>query len=704
MPRDLSLSNGRMLVTFDSTYALRDIYFPHVGMENHAFQCRSRLGVWAGGVFAWLDDPDWQLSLRYARDSLVTRVEARNERLGLDLMIEDTIDLDRDVLLRRFTARSIAGHPIEVRLFLHLDVAMGGNVVGDTVFYHPHTKALVAYKNTHYLLLGGRTEALSNFDNWTTGRKAGVLGSWLDAEDGVLDSVPLSFGSVDCVGELRLGEVQTDRPTIAYGWLAAGASLAEVSAVHELVLARGADALIHRTHNYWRTWVENEIHVPAGFHDLPAGVQELYRRSLLIARAHIDNGGAIIASPDSEISAAYSPRGLSGPALKDVFLGQENYSYAWARDGAMVAMALSNAGYFSASSAFLKFCFQVMVQVPENNHAYMLQKYLPNGAVASNVIAWVDAEGQPRLPIQEDETALILVAARNHYERSGDLEFAATLYRKMISGMANFLVDFRDDRSGLPLPSQDLWEERQGVHAFTIATVWRALQDAAFFTELFSEPDLTKRYLGAAQEIRDGAEEYLYDKAAGRFARSVRLDKDGCAERDMVVDASLWALPYFGMFEADDPRIVATLAAVQSELTVPGDHGGIARFQGDTYQRRNAGPELIGQGNPWFLCTLWLAQYQLQRAQTLGDLAEPLSVLEEISRAALPSGVLAEQTDPASGEPAGATPLTWAHGTVVLTVLEYLRARSRLDSEARAGDSAARDKLAAVSPEGLRLR
>ncbi len=678
MPRDLPLSNGRLLVTFDSTYALRDIYYPHVGMENHAFRCRSRLGVWANGEFAWLDDPDWQLSLRYAQDSLVTRVEGQNDRLGLDLTIEDTVDLDRDVLLRRFTALSMAGRAIDVRLFLHLDVALGGNVVGDTVFFHPEYQALVAYKNVHYLLLGGRTEAGSHLDGWTTGRKSGAKGSWQDAEDGVLAGVPLSFGSVDCVGELRLGKVETDQPTVAYGWLAAGASLEEVGTVHELVQERGAQSLIHRTHNYWGTWLANEPHIPAGFFDLPQTVQDLYRRSLLVARAQVDNGGAIIASPDSEISAAFSPRGRSGPAIMDVFQGQENYSYAWPRDGALVAMALSNAGYSSASRAHLNFCFRTMVQRQEKNHAYMLQKYLPNGSVASNVIAWIDPDGKPRLPIQEDETALVLIAMRNHYERSGDLEFAATLYRKMITGMANFLVDFRDSGTGLPLPSQDLWEEREGIHAFTIATVWRALRDAASFTELFSEPAFTKRYLDAADSIRSGAETYLYDAAEGRFARSVRFDKEGQPARDMVLDASLWALTYFGMFDPNDPRIVATMEAVQSALTVPGDHGGLARFEGDTYQLRNAEPAHPAMGNPWPLCSLWLAQYQLLQAKDLGDLKAPLAILEKVSKSALPSGVLAEQIDPSSGEPAGATPLTWAHGTAVLTVLEYLRTKAQL--------------------------
>ena len=51
MPRDIPVGNGRLLVTFDHQYQLRDIYFPHVGQENHAGAgpCHQ----WAKGL-AWM--------------------------------------------------------------------------------------------------------------------------------------------------------------------------------------------------------------------------------------------------------------------------------------------------------------------------------------------------------------------------------------------------------------------------------------------------------------------------------------------------------------------------------------------------------------------------------------------------------------------------------------------------------------------------
>ncbi len=676
MPRDLPLSNGHLLVTFDSDYALSDIYFPHVGTENHAYRRHSRLGVWVDGEFAWLRDPGWELSLRYADDSLVTNVEATNRRLGVVLTIEDAVDFDQDVLLRRFTALSLAGHSVDVRLYVHLDFALGGNTVGDTVFFHPEYRSIVAYKNQHYLLLGGRTETRDHLDGWTTGQKQ----SWRDAEDGALEGLPIAFGSVDCVGELRLGQVGTDAPTVAHAWIAAGASLEDVGKLSQIVLTRGPDSLIDRTYKYWQAWVKKDTDVHPGLGALPEPIQKLYRRSLLIANAQTDYGGAIIASPDSEISDAFSPRGASGPPITDIFQGHESYAYSWPRDGSLVAMALDNAGYASVARAYISFCKETAIHRNKDGEeqAYMLQKYLSNGAVASNVIAWIDDDGAARLPIQEDETALVLIAIRNHYAQTSDWGFVSPLYHPMIVSMANFLVDFRDPDTGLPCPSQDLWEERQGMHAFSIATTWRALRDTAYFTELFAEPDQTNKYLQAAADLKAATERYLFDPESGRFARSLFVDRDGVLRRDMIVDASVFALSYFGMFEPDDPRIAATMEAIEATLVCPEGHAGLARFKGDTYHLRQSGADLNVPGNPWFICTLWLAQYQLQRARVAADLEAPMEILCQVERSALPSGVLAEQIDAVSGEPAGATPLTWSHATVILTVLEYLKAKERI--------------------------
>jgi GH15 family glucan-1,4-alpha-glucosidase len=77
-------------------------------------------------------------------------------------------------------------------------------------------------------------------------------------------------------------------------------------------------------------------------------------------------------------------------------------------------------------------------------------------------------------------------------------------------------------------------------------------------------------------------------------------------------------------------------------------------------------------GNPWFICTLWLAQWHIAQAQNPAELQPALDALNWVAKRALHSGVLAEQVHPYTGEPVSVSPLTWSHGTFVQTVLEYV--------------------------------
>src|SRR5439155_1766191 len=130
--RDLPIGNGSLLVNFDRNYQLRDIYYPRVGQENHTSGEPCRFGIWVEGRFSWLDDPAWSRNLVYLPDTLVTNVTLRHPDLTLSLTFNDTVDLGRDMFLRRVTVHN-EGPEREVRLFFHYDWHIYGTEVVDTV-------------------------------------------------------------------------------------------------------------------------------------------------------------------------------------------------------------------------------------------------------------------------------------------------------------------------------------------------------------------------------------------------------------------------------------------------------------------------------------------------------------------------------------------------------------------------------------------
>ncbi len=99
--------------------------------------------------------------------------------------------------------------------------------------------------------------------------------------------------------------------------------------------------------------------------------------------------------------------------------------------------------------------------------------------------------------------------------------------------------------------------------------------------------------------------------------------------------------------------------------------GSVARYQGDRFQAVEPASPAV-PGNPWFICTLWLAQHRIARAATLEELRPARDLLEWAAAHALPSGVLAEQIHPRSGLPLSVSPLAWSHAEYVITYLSYI--------------------------------
>jgi Glucoamylase and related glycosyl hydrolases len=646
MPRDIPVGNGSLLVTFDEWYRIRDIYFPHVGKENHSEGHPFRFGLWVEGEFSWVRDEGWTRELRYAPETLVTHVLLKNEKLAVEIISNDVVDVHANVFVRRMSVRNLAAKPREVRLFFHHDFYISETEVGDTAYFDPETFGLVHYKGARYFLINTDT----GIETFATGRKAfqGVEGTWRDAEDGQLSGSAITEGSVDStIGRTLV--IEPSESAEMFYWIAAGTSYNEVAQLDQLVRRSHPREIIRRTSDYWRAWVnKNEI----DFGNLGSDIIALFKRSLLVARTQIDSGGAIIAANDSDVTLRAT----------------DHYSYLWPRDGALVAYALDLAGHSNITRSFFELCGRIIT-----DEGYFLQKYNPDGTLASGWHAWWDPFTKQKLvPIQEDETALVLWSLWNHYDEFRDIEFARQLYLSLVTRAADFMVRFRDERTGLPLPSWNLWEDRRGIHTFTCATVVGGLRAAAGFARLFGDAQHSERYEKAATEVKEGMRSFLYREELGRFARSIQPRADGAFEIDATVDASLFGLFYFGAFAPDDVLVRETMRAVEEKLWAKTEIGGLARYESDGYMRVTD-DVAKAPGNPWFICTLWLADYRIASARNLEELEKAVELLEWVVSRALPSGVLAEQVDPLTGAPLSVSPLTWSHATVVATVMAYLR-------------------------------
>lgn len=655
MARALVLGNGTFLVCLDKYGFVRDMYYPYVGMENQVSGNRHRIGVWVDGQFSWLNDGSWQISLGYKPETMVGYLVCKNDHLNLSIVMEDIVYNETTVFLRKVNVYNHSDQQRDVRVFFHQVFLFNESKKRNTAFYDPTHNAIVHYKGKRVFIVNGRSETGSPIDDFSVGTYEfeDKEGTFRDAEDGQLGKNGVDHGSVDSV--IRLcGTCAPKEKITLYYWICAGQSLEEAYALNEMVNTKTPQAMIHSTEEYWHVWLKQKNY-PTEF--LPPQQKKLFDTSLFVLRAHTDNRGGIIASADSAM----------------IEYGKDDYSYIWPRDAAFICTVLDKAGFTEVTKPFFRFCQRVL-----HPDGYLHHRFNPDESLGSTwhsnlaQSAWLK-DKILQLPIQEDESASVLSALWNHYQHSKDIEFIESLYRPLVAKIADFLISFRHQPTGLPLPSYDLWEEKIGVSTYTCASVYGGLIAAARFSELLGKRNRMRDYQDAADSLKQAAITHLYSQQRQSFIRFASIDNDQVIQDQTIDASSLFGIWYYQMLPVDDPLFQNTVKAVEAQLRNPGATGGMVRYEHDRYFATGPMP------NPWFITTMWETQRALQKAEVgQADLTKAEETFAWIEKHMYPSGILAEQLHPETGESLSATPLVWSHAVYIETVLMYFKALEKL--------------------------
>lgn len=289
-----------------------------------------------------------------------------------------------------------------------------------------------------------------------------------------------------------------------------------------------------------------------------------------------------------------------------------------------------------------------------------MHKYQPDRAVGSTWHPLLHGH-RKELAIQEDETASIVFMLGEYHHYSGDKKFAKELYDSLIRPAANFMVDFIDP-TGLPHASYDLWEEKFLTSTYTTASVYQALLVAADFAEEFGHFDDKSRWEKAAERMAAGAQIFI-DPERGILRKGYLMQPDGSLEFDNTLDiSSFYGVMMFDLFGDNIQVIHRTIEVIEETLLDKSPSGGVPRYEHDNYFEVE--PEY--QGNPWFVTTLWLAQYYIRTHQE----EKAVHYLAWAMKHRLPSGIFPEQINPVNGSSISVAPLVWSHAEFINTVLD----------------------------------
>jgi glucoamylase len=639
MGRPVVLSNGQLFVGLDESGLVHDFYYPYVGLENltNARSSQHKIGVWVDGNFSWTDDGSWDIQVDFEDDALVSNIKIHSQKLSLTLFFQDFIDNEYNALIRHIVITNQSDKERDVRLFMHQVFQISHAGRGDTAMYVPDAHYILDYKGRYCLLIAGKYGDGTNFDEYAVGSYAieGKAGTFKDAEDGELSGNPVEHGGVDSVIRFSKTLAAGSSAVVDY-WVIAASSQHDAEAVHTLFKQSEMEDRLRHVQQDWQQWLNGgTVHMP-DFH------KRSIAHSLLVIKAHCDARGSVLASGDSSIFN----------------YGRDYYCYCWPRDAAYALWPLIRLGHFDEARLFLEFARDTM-----HPDGYLMHKYQPDRAIGSTWHPLVHGR-RKELAIQEDETASVLYMIGEYFEASQDKTFIQNLFHSFVIPCANFLCRFVDEETGLPHASYDLWEEKFLTSTYTVCTVIAGLQAAAKIARLVDSPDDGVRWSKTANSIKDNLGKLYKD---GYFVKGFLLQESGELEYDNKLDISSLYGPFmYAGLELNDERLISTVEQIEKRILNVTPSGGVLRYEQDSYfLTKNQ-----YSGNPWVVCTLWLAQYY----GAVGNVEKAMPLLEWALARQLPSGVLSEQFDPENGSPLGVTPLVWSHAEMVNTLLDLCQA------------------------------
>ncbi len=385
------------------------------------------------------------------------------------------------------------------------------------------------------------------------------------------------------------------------------------------------DTALYSTAAFWTEWSSRST--------VTGSYADAIQRSLITLKAlsSLKTGG-IVAAPTSSL-----PERVGTTHNWD-------YRFCWLRDASFTLKALLAGGYQEEAARWRDW----LVRAIGGDPAQLQIMYTLDGARR------VDEWECPWLPGYEQSAPVRFGnAAVGQMQLDIYGEVLNALYISRCAGLAldedawsleKRLVEHLEQR--WREPDNGIWEVRSGRKPYTLSKVmtWVAVDRALRSARDFGMPAPTHTWQRLAERVRKDVLEHGFNRNLNTFTQTYGGDE---------LDASLLLIPLTGFLPANDPRVSATVHAIENGLM---EDGLVLRY------RTKAGPDSLEDGEGAFLaCGFWLAHVQhLQgREKEARDLFERLLGLRN------DVGLLAEEYDLKRKRQCGNFPQAFSHVALV---------------------------------------
>lgn len=404
---------------------------------------------------------------------------------------------------------------------------------------------------------------------------------------------------------------------------------------------RRVELLLDGTRTYWETWSRGVSYQGRWRNPVLRGI--LCLKLLTYAPT-----GAIVAAATTSL-----PESLEGNRNFD-------YRFTWMRDASFTISAFLNTGHVHEAAEFLRFLKKTAN--PEGDELRLL--YGIHGPVLPEEELGHLSGWRGRGPVRIGNAA----TEQRQYDIYGEFLASLHLYLAKVGGVppTDFGASVGETVVKLAehaiqywhAPDNGIWELRgKPQHILhTKAMLWVALHRAIPTAQLVGVPpgaDL-ERWARVAGEIRAEYLHHGWNAERGYYAQ---------AYGSHVLDAAVMRVALYDGIAPEDPRLHATLDAIERELA-----------EGElVYRYREADDGFQGEEGAFFACGFWLAGCRALMGQT----RRAVELFDRLLLRAGPLGLFAEEIDPGTGGHLGNYPQAFTHMALINNALRIERCIER---------------------------
>jgi len=388
-----------------------------------------------------------------------------------------------------------------------------------------------------------------------------------------------------------------------------------------------AEAALAATERYWRAW--------CGHSTYEGRWGDAVRSSLVMLKAltFAPTGGMVAAATTS------LPEQIGGMRNWD-------YRYCWVRDATFTLYALLLAGYHDEARAWRGWLLRAAAGHPAE--LQILYGVAGERQLTELTLPWLPGY-ENSAPVRVGNAAAVQSQLDIYGELMDSLHLARDAGLATDADAWNFqrtLVNFC--ASNWQHPDSGIWEMRGEPQQFTHSKVmaWVAMDRAVKAIENYGLEGPLDKWREVRAAIHDEVCEKGVDKARGVF-----VQRYGSTE----LDASLLLIPLVGFLPPDDPRVQATISAIEHELVVDGL---VLRY------RTSHSTDGLPPGEGFFLpCSFWLAD----NLALCGRNAEADALFERLLALRNDVGMLSEEYGLRDHRALGNTPQALTHVALINT-------------------------------------